>query len=374
MYDPLSLLKEKYRLLQDLSQLLSNGEKKVIERDGHSKRLPRPCGITIHPGIGCTCNCVYCYISDMGFPTNSISEYPLSGLQLTYALLSNPSFVPTHFGTFIAVGSVTEPFHPRIKHRTLDYLYHVAKYLKNPIQFSTKFPLSDDDIDALIECRKFTSISPLITIVTLKHYKVLEPGAPDPLTRFSTIESLRNANFEPMLFLRPVFPRLTRLEIDDIIKLADRYGACGVVVGSLRITKRIYGALKSVGIDLDVDEKRLSSRQIPVSCREDIDVISKTVREYGLKLFRSACCANAYIGKVPCISLCFSSGLCTNCNNGCRSKLPRVDAAMVSKALALLNTYAVVREVRDDCIVVSKVSKSTRIVLQTIFRRIIREY
>jgi len=42
-------------------------------RDHHARRPPRPCGMTIHTGIGCSMGCIYCYVPDMGFMGKPIS-------------------------------------------------------------------------------------------------------------------------------------------------------------------------------------------------------------------------------------------------------------------------------------------------------------
>ncbi|MEM4497864.1 MAG: radical SAM protein, partial [Nitrososphaerota archaeon] len=47
--------------------MLDERELEVARRDPHARRLPRPCGLTVHTGLGCKFGCLYCYIYDMGF-------------------------------------------------------------------------------------------------------------------------------------------------------------------------------------------------------------------------------------------------------------------------------------------------------------------
>ncbi|MGC8953917.1 MAG: radical SAM protein [Desulfurococcus sp.] len=288
------------KIMDEVSTILNDEEKKASLRDPHSKRAPRPCGLTIHTGIGCTMGCSYCYIGDMGFPTNSIKPYPLSGVQLVYALLNNKYFLPGERGTLIAIGSVTEPFHPAVLVKTLEYIWAVKKYLGNYIQFSTKAYISMNT--ALKVAAIDPGISPLITLVSINYSSELERNAPRPEIRLESIRNLREAGLKPVLFLRPIIPGITDKEYVEIIDKAAEYGAVGVVAGGLRVTPRIISNLKEAGADIREIERRL---RIPLEkMREgvqyNIDVadIKKNIAAYtrrkGLKYFPLACMANIY--------------------------------------------------------------------------------
>jgi len=300
------LLEEKSRIRNIVGSLLSDSEKVLAKRDFHAKRPPRPCGITVHTAIGCIFQCKYCYIYDMGFK-REVKPYPLTGLQLVYALLSNKYFIPGLRGTYLAIGSVSEPLHPVVVDKTLEYVEYFYKYLNNPVQFSTKAYVNKQ-VAVKLASLSNKRISPLVTIVTLSESRNLEPYAPSPEKRFETIRNMREAGLKPFLFLRPIIPGLTEKEFKEIINLATEYGAVGVVTGSLRVTKRILEELREVGVDVSAIYKRL---EVPVEKMREhvqynvytIDIktkIAEYVRGKGLIFFPSACMANLYTHSTSC--------------------------------------------------------------------------
>lgn len=292
----MNILQLKNRIKTIIERRLGPQQIQEALQDHHAKRKPRPCGMTIHTGIGCSLKCTYCYIEDMGFKW-VVEPYPLTGLQLVYALASNPYFVPGEYGTLIAVGSVTEPFLGVTREKTFEYIEAIAAYLKNPIQFSTKMYLTRKEAYKLKQLDP--GISPLITIVTIKYKDKLEPLAPPPDKRFETIKNLRSEGLKPILFLRPIIPGITENEYIEILDKARESGAVGVVVGSLRITNRILERLRKAGFDISEIIRRLPRKprgkeQVPVSTRDLKEEIIRYARKIGLLPFPEACMANIY--------------------------------------------------------------------------------
>lgn len=291
-----NILQLKNQLRKTIASKLTSKEIREAIRDHHARRKPRPCGMTIHTGIGCSLRCTYCYIEDMGFNW-IVKPYPLTGLQLVYALLYNPYFVPGEYGTLIAIGSVTEPFLGVTREKTFEYIEAIATYLKNPIQFSTKMYLTRRDAYRLKQLDP--GISPLITIVTIKYKDKLEPLAPPPEKRFETIKNLRSTGLKPILFLRPIIPGIIEEEYVEILEKARDSGAVGVVVGSLRVTNRILDRLRKAGLDIGEIIRRLPRKprgreQVPISTRDLKEEIIRYARKIGLIAFPEACMANIY--------------------------------------------------------------------------------
>jgi len=301
-----SVLEEKKRLSELVESKLSVEERERAGSDPHAKRPPRPCGVTVHTAIGCVYQCKYCYIYDMGFK-REIKPYPLSGLQLVYALLVNKYFIPGLRGTYIAIGSVSEPFHPAVVEKTVEYIEAFYKYLSNPVQFSTKSYLSRHLCEKLAVISS-GRVSPLVTIVSLNESRALEPYAPSPEKRLESIKNLREVRLKPLLFLRPIIPGLTEKEYAEIIDLAAECGAVGVVAGTLRVTRRIVEELREAGFDTSLIlrrvkiplEKMRSGVHYDVYTSDIKSQVASYARRKGLLFFPSACMANLYTHRVSC--------------------------------------------------------------------------
>ena len=293
----------KRALSSRLKEILSQHEIEASRRDHHSLRLPRPCGLTVHTGIGCRFGCTYCYIYDMGFPYKP-KPYPLSGDQLAYAISINPSVVIGADGTPIAFGAVTEPFLEETADKAIEYLDAIAGYLGNPIQFSTKAYLSDHLVGRIR--KSVDQASALVTIVTLELYKILEPGAPTPEERLESIRRLSKAGIHTALFLRPIIPGISLEEIEEIISLALDAGAKGLVMGSMRVTEGIIERLRKAGYPyLEKIIERApravkGSKQITLKMDDLKRMVHRVAKRLDLEIYPSACAANMEAHKLSC--------------------------------------------------------------------------
>ena len=291
------VLREKQRLRDRIASKLSEEERREALRDSHARRRPIPCGMTIHTGIGCRLGCLYCYVPDMGFPMKP-RPYPLTGLQLVYALLSNPYFIPGPAGTLLAFGSVTEPFLEETRERALEYLEATWRWLRNPQQISTKVPLWGEWLDRFLEASD-PRISVLVSMSTLRYARVLEPAAPSPEERLEWIRTLSEKGVHVTLFLRPIIPGVTEKELDEIMRRAAEAKARAVIVGSLRVTPGILRRLEASGV-VPVEELR---RRLPRQPRDSRDQVTlkmtdlkrlaaEAARRHGLRVLPSSCSAN----------------------------------------------------------------------------------
>ncbi|MFB6491416.1 MAG: radical SAM protein [Thermoproteus sp. AZ2] len=272
----------KRRIAEELAGLLGE-EVDEAKADPHAKRRPIACGITVHTGVGCPVGCAYCYIYSMGFP-RSIKPYPLSPLQLAYALAVNPHVAVGEWGTLIATGSVTEPFLPSVASHSLSYLRAIAQYLGNPIQVSTKMrpPLELSEVQRGLDV--------LISVTDLSGR--LEPGAPNPVERLEAGAELIRRGVSVTLFVRPIIPGVTDSEADKLLRAAYDLGYRRVVFGTLRVTPSIMARLKSFGVNVApyVRGPLSERRQIPIKYPKGRLVeMAKTL---GFQVLPASCSAN----------------------------------------------------------------------------------
>lgn len=353
----------KKSLLSVIEKKLKKRELDVARSDWHAKRKPIGCGLTIHPGVGCPLQCSYCYVYDMGFNKHA-TPYSLSGMQLIAALLHNKYFYPSIWGTYLAFGSVTEPFLPAIRSKTLEYLKSVAEYLGNPCQVSTKVVVPDEVIEEIASFKNLR-LSILITVTSLKQYRNLEKNAPDPYDRLYSIKTWRKRGFKPFVFLRPLLPGLSMDEIDELVNQAKEVGAYGIVVGNLRLSTNVLRRLVDLGLRLDhfkkVINKGLKRGFIDVRVNDGLlSSIKRRVLEKGLIFLKRACCANTVtqylhgLTESICPTLCFlRENVCEpSCPSQCRVKAlgePRhLDTRDIIESLLGLSSY----EVKESNIII----------------------
>ncbi len=325
------VLEWKRRLAGELESKLPREALERARRDWHARRSPIPCGMTIHTGMGCSYGCAYCYIYDMGF-TMKPQPYPLTGEELVYALLVNPYFVPGPKGTLLAFGSVTEPFMPETAGRALEYLRATRDLLGNPQQVSTKTALKGRLLEEFME-----SVDPridvLVSITTLRKWRLLEPGASPPDERLEFMRILAETGFSVTLFLRPIIPGVTDAEAEEILARAAEAGVRKVVPGTLRVTPGILRRLKaSRAVDPSIIEARLPRHprnprdQVPIRGRDLKEKVARIAGELGLKVLPASCSSNIDSHGLACAAC--RLGPC-----GDPSQLPRADESALWEIL-----------------------------------------
>ncbi|MEM1697518.1 MAG: hypothetical protein QXG48_02570 [Thermofilaceae archaeon] len=338
-----NLLYDKMKLAEVLSSKLGYERSERARSDYHAKKYPVHCGATVHSVLGCTFQCVYCYLPDMGVSFARAQPYALSGEEMVLALASNPFFLPGLHGTYIALGSLGEPLHPVGAWRTLEYVEVFARYLHNPLQLSTKAVVSEE-VARRLGGVSGAPVNPLVTIIALKNWSKLEPAAPNPESRLESIFILRKARLFPMLFLRPLIPGLEE-EVIEVMREAKKRGAVATVLGSLRVTASTIVRLKKLGIDVD---RILSRLRRPPEGRAQLSVpmndvkrrLAEEAKTLGIVPLYSACCANTlnvYLrtgNRIPCAGLDFIDGrFCAGCPVDCRSVKVEADCDEVKWAV-----------------------------------------
>jgi len=364
-------LRVKRRVLEDFGD-----GKDRVQRDHHSKRRPIPCGMTIHPAIGCSYGCAYCYIYDMGFPPKP-EAYPLSPEEMLTALALNPYFLPGRQGTLVAFGSVTEPFmNPSIASRTLEYMRIIGRFFGNPQQVSTKAA------PGLSVARNLAGMeggppSVLISVTSLDHSRKLEPGAPSVEDRLEWGSLLLKLGVPVTLFLRPLIPGISSEELKALLYKAWEKGFRRVILGSLRVTPGIIRRLSATGMDMGEIKRRMpreprgSRDQVVLRMRDLKEKAGEMARELGYQVLPASCSANIVDHGLSCWAC--NMGPC-----GPVGELPLVSEDEVKEALEILGLKGRLRrlEVKGG-LVRARVSPASRRVrkdvvetlLSTVFKR-----
>ena len=285
---------EKLRVAGRLEDLIGPEAAGRARRDHHARRPPRPCGMTIHTGVGCSMGCIYCYVPDMGFPMKP-RPYPLGPLEMAYALAVNPYVLPG--ATLAAYGSVTEPFLPETRERALAYIREVYRWLRMPSQVSTKALLDPGLSRALREAEP--RISVLVSVSALGCWsRRLEPGAPPAEERILAAGRAAREGLSVALFLRPIIPGVTDRQFEDILRLAAEAGIRYIVPGMLRVTPGILRRLEAAGVAMGEIYRRLprtpKSRddQVPLRGGDLKARLSRLAGDYGIKVLPAACSHN----------------------------------------------------------------------------------
>ncbi len=314
------IFEKKEELKNYFEDILSKKEIKEAKKDSHARRKPIGCGITVHVAHGCDRACLYCYIQDMGFGFKP-KPYRLCGEQISYALLSNPYFVPTLYGTYIAVGSVSEPF--IFKEKALEYLENLNK-LGNPIQISTKEYIDSSFAKKL---RRF-NINVLITMVSRD--RKLEPNAKSFEERVESIHNLRKNGINVSVFLRPIIPGINDKE-ENLISILEvaLEEKVPVVFGIFRATEKNIERLKRANYDIKEILSRLEKHpkgkmQINLKINDIIKKACNLAESLGIRYFIRASCATSYFSRIPNAAREFVKGGCVGCENACIKKLPEI--------------------------------------------------
>ncbi|RLE83060.1 MAG: radical SAM protein [Thermoprotei archaeon] len=382
-------------ILRKLNNILSKESKVRARSDWHARRQPRPCGLTVHSALGCTNACVYCYIQDMGFDYRRAKPYGLSGEEIVYAIISNRFFVPGKYGTYLAYGSITEPFLTKeITSKTIEYISATAKFLGNPMQISTKSFIDEHTAGVLKKVTGLKPLSVLVTLLTLREglYKKLEPRASPPLNRLKTIRNLSKRGLPVFVFYRPLIPGVLSAEdFEETVNEAKRHGALGVVVGGFRVTANIIERFEKLGLNTIEIKRRVkralkNHEQVSLALRDLKEEFLKIAREKGLIVVKTACCANTISFKcitgeiIPCAGLCYLKNMCTSCSLKCYNHLPKVvedDLIFAINYLLKENVTSSKIDIRDKSIAIMLSKRAfrrakrrkIRIILETIYRR-----
>ncbi|MBI4568260.1 MAG: radical SAM protein [Planctomycetes bacterium] len=195
----------------------------------------------INPYRGCQFGCVYCYARGDKYYIHEDFERRIIAKENAPELLERRlAHARSLRPDVVGLSGATDAWQPlekkaRITRRVLEVL---ARH-RFPVSVTTKSPLVARDIDLLQEIARTTWLSITITI-TSPHDRVaraLEPFAPDPDRRFSTVEMLADAGLPVGVGVMPIVPRVTdgKEDLELLFRQAREAGARWLCHNSLRL-------------------------------------------------------------------------------------------------------------------------------------------
>lgn len=243
---------------------------------------------TVNPFIGCSFNCVYCYIhgSKYGGEDTTTLQVKINAPQVLRRQLKNRAR-RREYG-IIGVGSSTEPYLPLEEKLGLTReILKIIYRFKFPVNINTKSTLVLRDLELLRKIDASAILPPNLqgklmhgaiisfSISTLEGRvaRVFEPQSPKPYQRLETMSQFKEEGFLVGVNLMPVLPYLSDSEesLDSTIRIIKDYGADFVLVGGLTLfgdkptdcKVRYYEALKHYFPEVLAKTRKLFSNSYP---------------------------------------------------------------------------------------------------------------
>lgn len=236
---------------------------------------------SLNPYIGCQHACVYCYVpySYRYIPPPEWGKVVKAKVNLAL-LLSRE--VESLSSCKILVGSVTDPYQPLEARLGLTRAcLEVLERADADVVLLTKSGLLRRDLRILSSLK---SCEVGVTVTTLKAHQWLEPNSPPPSERLNAIREASMIGLETFLFLGPLIPSVSDVELTSILDAAVEAGCGRVVVDKLRLRpgmeESLAKSLQFLANPLLAIEKARSSRYY----ERLKDVISAYARERGIEV------------------------------------------------------------------------------------------
>ena len=176
-----------------------------------------PFGWTVNPFRGCEIGCRYCYAR----PTHEYLGHadPMDFEEVIYVKRADLGRLPRELarardsGREVAIGTATDPYQPAESRFgvTRSVLEAVARVPGLRIGVTTKSAGIARDIDLLAAIARASDLWVNVSLISLDAdlLRLVEPRAPRPERRLSTMRALTGAGIRARLFVMPVLPLIT---------------------------------------------------------------------------------------------------------------------------------------------------------------------
>lgn len=138
----------------------------------------------------------------------------------------------------IMLGANTDPYQPVEKRLAVTRsILEVLQRFHHPVTIITKSTLVTRDQDILRELAKEELVTVMVSITTLDENlkRSLEPRTASPAGRLRTVETLAKAGIPVGVMTAPIIPMVNDAEMERILELAAKAGACSAGYVLLRL-------------------------------------------------------------------------------------------------------------------------------------------
>ena len=183
--------------------------------------------VSVNPYRGCEHGCAYCYARPyheyLGYSAGLDFETKILVKEHAPELLRKALMATSWEPQVVALSGVTDPYQPverkmELTRRCLEVFFA----FRNPVGIVTKNALVLRDLDILVPLAELDLVHVLISITTLdpKLQRILEPRTSHPERKLEALAKLRAADVPAGVFIAPVIPGLTDMEMPEILRRA----------------------------------------------------------------------------------------------------------------------------------------------------------
>jgi DNA repair photolyase len=218
---------------------------------------------TINPYTGCLHACVYCYANFMRRFSGHLQDPWGSFVDVKVNLLDVlVKELPRRSGGSVWFSSVCDPYQQlEAKYKlTRGAIQLMSEYEKFSISILTKNALVLRDLDLLSRIKSKIEVGFTITSFSPKAQPFFEPHSSPVKERIEALRKLNEAGVETWVFIAPMLPLTTDLELEEGLRqpadagvkrlMTDRYNARGMIINQ---TLNAYRSWKSAA---DLEEIR----------------------------------------------------------------------------------------------------------------------
>ena len=203
---------------------------------------------SINPYRGCEHGCVYCFAR----PTHAYLGLS-PGLDFETRLVARPNAAEvlarelsarSYKVAAMALGTNTDPYQPIEKKREITRAcLEVLNGFNHPVGIVTKGTLIERDIDILAPMARVGLVRVGISLTTLDAglSRRMEPRAPSPQRRLTTIRRLTEAGIPVRVMTSPIVPGLTDHELEALLEAGKQAGADAASWIMLRLPREVSG-------------------------------------------------------------------------------------------------------------------------------------